>query len=216
MTKFKPIFGVIIINLLILASCNSRSTVAVGEIVYLEGDVTLNGRKASVGDAARDGDVLVTGPESYAEVEFGEYRVLRAYEKAVLTLDASEDALRLDQGGLAVVQSKARFLSREKSWTVRTPTTIAAVRGTAYYINAENVDSTYFCLCNGKIHLEDTQDWRALEYEAKAHQGVRFYREGDQIVYEDAPNSYGSHHSDEAMESLADLVNVAIDWTEIP
>ena len=183
----------------------------VGEIVYLEGPVSLNGKTASIGESVMDGDVVLVGDGGLAEIEFGEYRILRASEDTRLTIDSAARTINLETGAVAVVQSKARILSRNKPWMVETPTTIAAVRGTLYYTRLEDSDTTYFCLCNGRIHLEDEMGFVHLE--ANHHKAVRAKRSGGDIIYEQAPLLY---HDDEGMESLADMVYVPVDWTRIP
>ncbi|MDF1568027.1 MAG: FecR domain-containing protein [Spirochaetaceae bacterium] len=182
----------------------------VGEIVYLEGPVSLNDQTASIGESVMDGDVVFVGEGGLAEIEFGEYRILRASENARLVIDSERRTMNLETGGVAVVQSKAPILSRRKPWMMETPTTIAAVRGTLYYTRVEDSDTTYFCLCNGRIHLEDETGF--VDLAANHHKAVRAKRSGGDILYEQAPLLY---HDDEGMESLADMVYVPVDWTQI-
>jgi hypothetical protein len=184
-----------------------------GEIQYFEGNVTVNGIQAEIGLEVMDGDVILTGPDSFVELKFGEYRVLNAEENSRLVLDAADKTFKLDIGAIAVLQSKARWFSRRKPWLVQTPTMVAAVRGTVYYTKVESPESVYFCLCNGKIHLEDADAGGVLNLEAAHHNAVRFIRTDDGVVYQNAPMLY---HTDEVIESLADTVYVPIDWTQIP
>ncbi len=184
-----------------------------GEIQYFEGIVTVNGIQAEIGLEVMDGDVILTGPDSFVELKFGEYRVLNAEENSRLVLDAAEKTFKLDIGAIAVLQSKARWFSRRKPWLVQTPTMVAAVRGTVYYTKVESPESVYFCLCNGKIHLEDSDAGGVLNLEAAHHNAVRFVRSDDGVTYQNAPMLY---HTDEVIESLADTVFVPIDWTQIP
>ena len=213
------ILGAIVSSLLLLTfiSCGgidfSIGGGSAGEIQYLEGLVTVNGQAALIGLEIQDGDVVVTGPDSFVEIKFGDYRVLSAEENTRLVLDAAEKTFKLDNGALAVVQSKARWFSRRKPWLVKTPTMVAAVRGTVYYTRVESADSVYFCVCNGKIHLEDAVEGGVLNLDAAHHNAVRFKRYDDGMVYLKAPLLY---HTDQVMESLADTVHVPIDWTVIP
>ena len=186
---------------------------AAGEIQYLEGIVTVNGQAADIGLEIQNGDVVVTGPDSFVEIKFGEYRVLNAGENTRLVLNAVEKTFELNNGAMAVVQSKARWLSRRKPWLVETPIVAASVRGTVFYIKVEKTDSVYFCLCNGKIHLEDTEEGGILNLEAAHHNAVRFIRSDDGLVCRKAPMLY---HTDQDIESLADTIHVPIDWTVIP
>lgn len=209
--------AVIVTTTMFLLSCVPKAEEGVrpvGEIVYLEGDVSLNGVPVDIGATARDGDVLETGPGAYAEVQFGESQIFRASENTALTLNGDEGTLDMELGALAMIQSKVRFLFFNKSWDVTTPLAVASVRGTTYYIKMEDENTAYVCICNGEIALHDTDEVHDLDLEASHHKAVRFIRQpGGGIVYEEAPMIY---HTDEEMESLAAQVNVEIDWTKIP
>lgn len=217
--KKGQIFGFSVIVLIVgltamfLTSCGAKATkgvTSVGEIVYMEGTVMVNGSPVEIGDVATHGDVIVTGSNSYVEVQFGDKRIFRASENATLTLDSGEKTLQLKAGALSVVQSKAKFFFFDKPWVVKTPTTIAAVRGTVYYVKVESDDSTYFCLCNGKIRLKDAVDGKVKDLEAIHHSAVRLIRQPDgSIAYEDAAMLF---HTDDDMESLADRISEVIDW----
>ena len=204
----------VLVNFVSCGVGKSSTTMDVaGEIQYFEGIVTVNGIQAEIGLEVMDGDVILTGPDSFVELKFGEYRVLNAEENSRLVLDAAEKTFKLDIGAIAVLQSKARWFSRRKPWLIQTPTMVAAVRGTVYYTKVESPESVYFCLCNGKIHLEDSDAGGVLNLEAAHHNAVRFVRSDDGVTYQNAPMLY---HTDEVIESLADTVFVPIDWTQIP
>jgi len=206
-----------VLILLTFISCSDSGLLSggstAGEIQYMEGIVTVNGQAAEIGLDVMDGDTVVTGPNSYVEIKFGEYRILKADENSHLVLNAEEKTFKLNSGALAVVQSKARWFSRKKPWMVETPTMMAAVRGTVYYTKVESPNSVYFCLCNGKIHLEDSEGDSFVDMKAAHHKAVRFIRTDSGMVYQEAPMIY---HTDELMESVADIVSVPIDWTMIP
>lgn len=198
-----------------LVSCSNEDTQAsstAGVIQYFEGTVTVNGRAAEIGLEVMDGDAIVTDFGSHAEIVFGENRIISVEENTNLVLDAKEKTFNLVTGALAVIQSKARFLSTRQTWLVQTPNVAAAVRGTLYYIKVESTDSVYFCLCNGKIHLEGADGGESLDYEAKHHKAVRYIRNPEgRVELTEAPMLY---HTDEDMETLADAVNVRVDWTK--
>ena len=203
--------------LLSLISCSGRSSVSagdqVGEILYLEGTVSVDGVDGEIGQSVMDGNTVKTGPDSYVEIKFGDSRVLKAEENTRLVLDAGEKTFRLKSGALAVVQSKTRWFIRNNSWLVETPTMAATVRGTVYYTKVESPDEVYFCLCNGKIHLEDSNAVDSVNLEAAHHRAVRFVRGNDGIVHQDSTLLY---HDDRVMEAVADEVNVSINWSRIP
>lgn len=201
--------------MLSLNACGEASVEesSAGVLQYLEGVVQVNGVPAEIGDMVYNGDVLTTVEGAFAEIQFGENRVLRAQENTSLTINAAEKTFGLEQGAMGVVQSKPKWFSRQKAWRVQTPSTVAAVRGTVYYVKVEDENSVYFCLCNGKIHLEDVHGDNTINFGAAHHEAYRFIRKGDEIERVKAPMLY---HSDEDMESLASSVGVDIDWTDIP
>ncbi|CAD7840254.1 hypothetical protein S1OALGB6SA_1941 [Olavius algarvensis spirochete endosymbiont] len=200
----------------VLVSCSNggiQASSTVGVIQYFEGSVTVNDETAEIGFEVVNDDVIVTGPESYAEIIFGENRIISAEENTNLVLDAKTKSFNLTTGALSVIQSKARFLSGNKAWLVQTPNVAAAVRGTLYYVKVESPDSVYFCLCNGKIHLEGADEGENLDYEATHHKAVRYTRNPEgKVELSEAAMLY---HTDEDIESLADVVGVRVDWSKI-
>jgi len=211
-------FGVAasLVLLAALVSCsdgNSQESSTAGVIEYFEGTVTVNGSPAEIGLEVMGGDVVVTGLGSNAEIVFGESRIIRAKENTTLVLDSETRTFDLASGALAVVQSKGRLFSGRKAWRVQTPNVAAAVRGTLYYVSVENPDSVYFCLCNGRIHLEGENGGENLDFEATHHKAVRYIRNSEgRVEMEEAPMLY---HTDEDMESLAKAVDVTVDWSKI-
>ena len=76
----------------------------------------------------------------------------------------------------------------------------------------EDPDHTYCCLCNGKIHLEDSDGESYLDLEAAHHSAVEWIRNDNGVFYRDSVMKY---HMDSDVESLADKVFVPIDWNVI-
>lgn len=203
------------LTLVLLASCGagvSSEPATAATIEYFEGIVTIDGRPAAVGSEVRDGAVIVTAENSMIELSFGDYRILRAGENSRLILDSRTREMKLDSGALTVAQARARRFGKNRSWQLRTPTTVAAVRGTFYFSKVESPDVTYFCLCNGKIHLEDPEGETFLDLEAAHHNAVEFVRNDSGVFYR---TSVMKHHDDSDVESLADKVHVPIDWDVI-
>ena len=209
--------GFLLSSLIVISCMDSRdgrdraaSANKVGELIYLEGDVDVNGKLASIGDLVGHSDVVVTPAGGLAEIKFGKRRVLRTEENTKLVIDNVNHVFNLQRGSMAVVQSRAGLFSRNKNWVVKTPTVAAAVRGTVYYTRVEDPDSTYFCLCNGKITLEGGD--QKLDLEARNHNAVRFIKSADGVVNVATPMIL---HQDEDMERLAAKVGVEIDWTKV-
>ena len=215
-TRYSGIgLAILALTLVLLASCGAGSSgepAAVATVEWLEGIVTIDGRSATVGDDVLDGAVIVTAEDSLIELSFGDYRILRASENSRLILDSRTREMKLDSGALTVAQARARRIGKNRSWQLRTPTTVAAVRGTFYFAKVEDPDRTYFCLCNGRIHLEDGDGSNFLDLEAAHHTAVEFIRNDSGTFYREAVMKY---HKDSDVESLADKVHVPIDWTVI-
>ncbi len=191
---------------------NNLSLMTAAEVVWLEGEVSVDGKVVSIGDEISNGAEIVTGPDSLVELTFGDYRILRAGENSRLFLDVVDRKMTLDAGAISVMQSKSRRFGKNKAWELHTPITVAAVRGTVYYAQVQNPNETYFCLCNGKIHLEDTDGESPRDLEAIHHSAVTIKRSGTGVDYQIGTMLY---HNDEDQESLADRVHVPIDWTKV-
>lgn len=115
------------------------------KVTAVSGNVLLDAAAAKVGDVANPGSTISTGPESKASLFLGvngpDVNVLDNSKLKIdeLTFDTSgaetviNTALGLSEG---TVEGYVKKTSSQSSYTVKTPTTTAAIRGTTYTIKA--------------------------------------------------------------------------------
>ncbi|MBI9101223.1 MAG: FecR domain-containing protein [Spirochaetales bacterium] len=179
-----------------------------GTLVYLEGEVTINGTEGVIGDTIYDSDVLKTGFDSYCEVVFGEKNVFRLEAETIARLNWAESNLTLQQGAMGAVFNKLdNFIAMDNEFEIKTPTTVAGVRGTVFYIKVEEADTTYICICNGELDM--AKSYNDLQIAAEHHKAYRFTKSGGSVSYTSAPMLY---HDDPKMESIADQIGYSIPW----
>lgn len=181
-----------------------------GTIDYLVGRVTVNGAAATLGQAVAANDVLRTGSGSMAEVTFNGANIVQIEANSEVALDAR--TLRLSNGSVALVLKHLARVAAGDRFDVVTPTAVAGVRGTAFFVKVESPDETYVCLCNGRLWLENPAGVLLKEIEAAHHKAERFVRTGGRILLQPAPLLY---HTDAQMESLAKKIGTSIDWKVI-
>ncbi len=179
-----------------------------GVLEYLEGDVFINNVEANFGDTVRDSDTLRTGSDSYCEVVFGERNIFRLEENTIVRIDWARSNINITEGSIGAVFTKLdKFLTREKDFTLTSPSMVAGIRGTVFFIRVEDSRNTYLCLCNGELDLTETCE--GLNAEAVHHQAFRFTLQSDDIGYSPAAMLY---HDDAKMESIADGIDYTIPW----
>lgn len=116
------------------------------EVTAIKGTVTIGNQPAKVGDMVGTGTQIVTGAGSSAELDLGQNGPsLQIQQGATVVLDelSYDDAgpevivntkINLQAGKVAGYVKKT---SSQSTYTVVTPTTTAAIRGTTYLVTAE-------------------------------------------------------------------------------
>jgi len=116
------------------------------EVTLVRGTVTLNDKEAHVGDLAGPGSTITTGPRSAADLFLGiNGPSVQVQENAKLSFeelsfdDSGPDTVvttkvKLEKGKIAGYVKKS---SSQSTYTVTTPTTTAAIRGTTYLVDAD-------------------------------------------------------------------------------
>lgn len=182
-------------------------------VEYLEGNVRIDREPAEIGAFLTPGALVTTGSDGVVEIVFGTGNALRIEENTELTLDVSDpgNGIEVTRGTFAAVFEGLETIGVGSDTTlrVRTPTTVAGVRGTAFFVKVESPESTYFCTCRGIIDFDDG----AMTIRAARHEARRFVKEGEETVVRDAPEIYHDSHS---LNAVADVVGVKIAWGEEP
>ena len=203
---------VVALALLMLVSCAKKKEEIKTTILNYTGTVTVNGKNvASVGQEIKYGDVIQTGAKSLCELIINEKNILRLGEKSKMAFNISEkeNSLDLIEGWLAGITKK--ISSKERTYLIKSPTSVAAVRGTSFCTKVENPNSTYFCVCNGKIELQNSKGEMTDMVISPHHSARRYKKEKDGTLSIDK-NPGVLYHNDKGIESLAQKINVTVDW----
>jgi len=184
------------------------------EVSYIDGTVTIDGAAASVGDAVPYGAVVTTTAGSSAEIQFNGRNAIRLSENTTFVFNPRnlQTGSELRQGGLAFVLKGLSAVTAGQSFLVRTPSAVAGVRGTSFFMQVESPTSTYVCACNGDVQVLDVSGRVAKELAASHHKAVRISDAGSGPQMTDAPRLY---HTDGDLEKVAGDIGVTIDWNTI-
>jgi hypothetical protein len=176
-----------------------------GEISGLKGDVTINGRKASLDTPVFSGDTVETGPGAQLIFKLNDDAFLMRANSSMrlekkTQFDPLISGLRLLTGALAVVFGKGQK-------KVYATTVTAGIRGTGVYLEVKP-DVTYFCTCYGMVDLVAREEGGLADKEL-----VTSTRHVSRYVYRDRPDR-GSriaeaptiNHTNEELAMLEDLV----------
>lgn len=178
-------------------------------VVELQGDALLNGRRMTPQHSVQTGDEVQTGPGSTLVFVVGnssfmvrQNSYLRVERGSTLS---TVSLLRLLTGAVASVWGKGT------PRRIQTPTLTAGIRGTGAYTEVfpERDHRTYFCNCYGTIDLNARSS--STTSQAEYHQS--FWAEPQQT----AAGSFLSparaiNHTDEELEFLARLVDQRTAW----
>jgi len=156
----KKIAFLCLVGLVVLGvSCKKESQTEVareGAVNFITGDVFIitggDKAKAKVGDAVKKGSSIETGAKSMVDIYFGN-NVIKILEKSLVRIDQLSTVLsnNSEKSEIYVERGKlfskvVRKLAKGESYRIKTPTTIAAVRGTEFLVVQEDKKSTVACL----------------------------------------------------------------------
>lgn len=188
------------------AAANSKVPIVPG-VQELSGDVRINARAASVGQAVHPGDLVATGIDGSCVIIIGEHVFLiresseiEFYEEYFIEgLDTSVSGrIRILAGVMLSVFGKT-------DTTITTQTATIGIRGTACYVSVTR-DRTYACVCYGRGDLGSAQDGLHLESVTTTyHDSPRYiYPAGASLRIEKAPMI---DHKNDELRMLEALVN---------
>ena len=183
------------------------------EVVFLEGEVLIDGKEPELGDKLGTSFVVQTGRGARCDIVFNSGSALSVGQNALADFDFSSQVanVRVERGGLSSVLKKLAQISGSDAFTVQTATAVAGVRGTSFCVWVDE-SSSYICACNGVLNVADATGGNAERIEAAHHSARYFSNIGDAINKETAGMR---HHTDELLQSVASRIAYTIDWTTI-
>jgi hypothetical protein len=209
----KRIVGVL--ALVLFAACGAAFAADTASIVYIEGDVTLNGSPASVGDDVQPGALLTTAKASVCQIVFNQKNIVHMAAGTTLRFDSKvlSHGATLQRGAVAMVLRKLVSNPGDQvRFSISTSTAVAGVRGTCFFIAVEDENHTYICACNGLIHLEGAGRAFTQNLASSHHAELRVTRSDSGVSVNAAPLEY---HTDGDVEAIAARIGETIDWTKI-
>lgn len=143
--------------------------VSEGRIVYVEGRVDLlpaggDAIEAIIGDPVAQGDVVITGSDGFAIIEVtGRSQVkLRADTELAISSLAGDGVVDVRRGGVFARVARAAGNVAGSTFQVTTPTVVAGVRGTEFFIaygrTIEDLPDVWLCVNEGTVEVSVPQN----------------------------------------------------------
>lgn len=144
--------------ILIAASClpQKREPEKRYTITFFIGDVKKNNAPIAIGDAIAEKDIITTGESSSCDVKLGG-SLIRIKEKTSMQFSsltsvngAEATTLGLDSGKMLC---KPKKLLKDDSFTIKTPTAVAGIRGTQFTVETDANRTTRVRVFEGKVKV---------------------------------------------------------------
>jgi ferric-dicitrate binding protein FerR (iron transport regulator) len=189
-----------------------ESTGYSASVAYIEGQAKIDGKAANIGDTVPLGSTVVTDAQSLCEIRFNGKNAIRLAESTTFVFNPAnlQRGSELKQGALIMVLKNLTVGADGAGFKLRTPSAVADVRGTSFFVKAVDASTTYVCCCNGALHVQDYAGGTPTNIEAPHHKAYVFQTKAAGIGVTDSTLLY---HSDADMQKVASDVGVTIDWT---
>lgn len=147
-------------------SMDARVYMAIGKVSV---NKLSNPRK---GDLLINGDEIETGDDGIFEVFIGTGTLLRLGKNTQVIFNMSDpnSQIQLRRGSISGVTKKPLF----RDYHISTTTLIAGVNDAFYYITMESPNSTYVCLCRGRMNLHGRGAISGETVNVSAHKALRY------------------------------------------
>lgn len=148
-----------------LLLCSPAAATAAGRVLKLTGTLTADGKALKAGDALPNSEVLLGTGTAILAIEGGRFLLT-----GPARLTPRKSNFRLDLGSLLSAVKHAAG----KNFSVRTPSAVAAVRGTDFYIEVGPKKEVDVCICNGALKVT-AEGMEPLDMAAEYHLNYRFW-----------------------------------------
>jgi len=152
----RVLLGIISIIIAVAFSCSQEEKKEYAVITFLMGNVKLNATSVEIGTIIKEKDKLNIGKDSFCDVKIGG-SIIRIKEKSEVVISSllKQNNLEKTKLGLSIgkMLCKPKKLLKSESFIVKTPTAVAAVRGTRFSIEADKKKTTRIKVYNGKLKV---------------------------------------------------------------
>jgi hypothetical protein len=154
--KRKILVILTVITGIIIGGCSQKEAEEYAMMTFMIGDVKKNNIDAQIGDLIKENDVITTADNSFCDIKIGE-SIIRIKALSNLRISSlikkqnmENTALGLDTGKLLC---KPKKLLKDDSFLVKTPTAVAAVRGTQFAIESDKKLTTRIKVFKGEVKV---------------------------------------------------------------
>ncbi len=154
---------VILITALAFIACKGEKSNHALVVTFLKGKVTIESagasKKARIGSLLKAEDTLKVGKKSRADLQISKGTVVRIASSSSLKINqlvanlkgTNKTKLQLDRGSL---YAKVQKQKEGSSFSVKTPTAVAGVRGTEFHVSSKEGKDT-IAVTSGKVAVEN-------------------------------------------------------------
>lgn len=164
---------ILIVLIPLCISCNTaRVQELTGRITFISGEVLHNGKACEFGSLVKAGDTISTGAKSVVVVQFGDASIISLKENSIFTIDRL--LTTKDISTITIKQkigsSFNKIVKKGTNYSLITPTSVAAVRGTSFICFVSEKGSS-IKLSSGKVKVipiinEEISETAAIEIDA--------------------------------------------------
>lgn len=133
----------------------------IAKVQFIKGNSVIkrNGEEKSiqVNDSLQIKDVIITKENSSVDIILKNKGIIRIGENTQIELQTlSEENIQINQNSGTVI-THLKKLKENEGYSIITPTSVAAVRGTSFITNVNEQKNTNIALINGKIEIKNNQ-----------------------------------------------------------
>ncbi len=167
MKNISSVFLILFVTACIVSCKNDKEALSlylyspIGTVTVLSGGIQ---KTPQDGDFLSIGDSVRTGPLSSADILLGNIGIVRVYENSLIHIESLIDPatgdtkINMDQGKLYSTLEKLK----KGSFQVKTPTSVASIRGTSFRMSAAQNESRLDVL-DGKVQINPVQNNAVIE-----------------------------------------------------
>ena len=142
--------------LLLSLGCTKEKVDERSIVMFMIGDVKKNDAAAQIGDLVKEKDIIQTGVDSFCDIKIGESLVrVKQSTKVLMAALVKKGAMEnttidLSSGKMLC---KPKKLLRSESFLIKTPTSVAGVRGTQFTVEADANGTSRIKVFEGRVKV---------------------------------------------------------------